>query len=167
VVTALWASSKGLHSLIFGLNRVNHVTETRGYFKRRFLCLGYTFLLLIALLFTLLLYVIGRRLLYSLGIGTLFAAALLTAFISVLYLVLPNCKTPILHVIPGAACAAGAWLAFSALFSYYVNLSVRTIPHSSLIAVLLGTLWLYFCMAILLCGAYLNRLFFPFSCQNG
>ncbi len=169
VVTTLWASSKGLHSLIFGLNRVNHVTETRGYFKRRLLCLGYTLLLLIALLLTLLVHVFSRRLLNRLGVGVpLFAAAVLTAFISVLYLVLPNCKTPLRNVIPGAACAAAAWLVFSFLFSYYVNhYSAQTIPGSSLTAVLLGTLWLYFCIAILLCGAYLNRLIFRFPRQNG
>ncbi len=172
IITTLWASSKGLHSLIFGLNRVNHVTETRGYFKRRILCLGYTFLLLIALLLTLLLHVFGKRLLARLGVHLfrslpLFAAILLTAFISALYLALPNRKTPFRQVIPGAASAAAAWLVFSFLFSCYVNyFSMRTFP-STLTAVLLGTLWLYFCMAILLCGAYLNRLIFRFPRQNG
>ena len=168
VITTLWASSKGLHSLIFGLNRVNHATETRGYFKRRFLCLGYTLLLLIALLLTLLLHVFGRRLLDLLGVGVpLFAAFLLTAFISVLYLVLPNRKTPLRRALPGASCAAVAWLIFSALFSYYVNHYAARTANDTITAVLLGTLWLYFCMAILLCGAYLNRLIFRFPRQNG
>ncbi len=174
LITALWASSKGLHGMIAGLNRVNHIEETRGYIKRRLLCLGYTLLLLLALVLMLVLYVFGNALLdYLTAINfpfsfllaallkylPLYSAVVLTAVFAAIYLALPNCRTPLRKVLPGALAASFCWIGFSYLFSYYVNhISNTSQRYGSLAIVLLLMLWLYFCMSIVFYGAFLNHL---------
>ena len=56
-VLTLWSASKGMLSLLYGLDAVAEVRETRGYVQRRLLCVLYTVGMLLALLLTLGLYV--------------------------------------------------------------------------------------------------------------
>ena len=62
-VLTLWSASKGVLSLLYGLDAVAEVRETRGYVQRRLLCVLYTVGMLLALLLTLGLYVGGQALL--------------------------------------------------------------------------------------------------------
>ena len=48
-VTALWSASRGVYSIVSGLNSVYDVQETRSYIKTRLLALFYTFSFLIIL----------------------------------------------------------------------------------------------------------------------
>ena len=52
-VLTLWSASKGMLSLLYGLDAVAEVRETRGYVQRRLLCVLYTVGMLLALLLTL------------------------------------------------------------------------------------------------------------------
>ena len=54
-VLTLWSASKGMLSLLYGLDAVAEVRETRGYVQRRLLCVLYTVGMLLALLLVLLL----------------------------------------------------------------------------------------------------------------
>lgn len=175
-IASLWSASRGLHSLMNGLNAVEQVRETRGYFHRRLLCAFYTLLILLALLLTLMLHVFGQELLtlFSIGDGTLrllmqelmdylhlYSVFLLTVLFTALYLVLPNRRTRPILVMPGALAAALAWMLFSGGFSYYVNhIQDYSAIYGSLSTVILTMLWLYFCMSILFYGDYFNRLLF-------
>ena len=77
VVLTLWSASKGMLSLLYGLDAVAEVRETRGYVQRRLLCVLYTVGMLLALLLTLGLYVGGQALLRFLtGRGFSLAAVL-------------------------------------------------------------------------------------------
>ena len=60
VVLTLWSASKGMLSLLYGLDAVLEVRETRRYLRRRLLCVLYTVGMLLALLLTLGLYVGGQ-----------------------------------------------------------------------------------------------------------
>lgn len=62
-VTVVWSSSKGMYSLLLGLNAVDGVTETRGYLRLRLLGILCTLGMLLALVVTLLLNVYGKSLL--------------------------------------------------------------------------------------------------------
>ena len=76
-VLTLWSASKGMLSLLYGLDAVAEVRETRGYVQRRLLCVLYTVGMLLALLLTLGLYVGGQALLRFLtGRGFSLAAVL-------------------------------------------------------------------------------------------
>ena len=65
-VLTLWSASKGMLSLLYGLNAVAEVRETRSYVRRRLLCMLYTVGMLLALLLTLGLYAGGQALLAAL-----------------------------------------------------------------------------------------------------
>lgn len=175
-VAALWASSTGLHSIMQGLNRACGVPETRPWLKRRALCLLYTLLLLLALVLTLVLHGFGQQILVFLehidapiihffikllDYLNLYSAIFLTLLFAALYLALPNCKNRVGEVLPGAFCAALAWIIFSNGFSYYVNsYSQFSVFYGSIGTILLTMLWLFFCLSILFFGAYLNYLLF-------
>lgn len=177
----LWSASKGLLSLLQGLNAVARVEDSRSYLHRRGLCMLYTLATLVALVLTLLLQVFGGRLLgMAAGCGIrlprlalavldhlqLYALVVLTLFFSALYLALPDRKQRFSQVWPGALAAAGAWNVFSWGFSFYVNhISGYSALYGGLSILLLTLLWLYFCMSILFYGAFVNNLLF--DRQNG
>ena len=68
-VTVVWSSSKGMYSLLLGLNAVDGFTETRGYLRLRLLGILCTLGMLLALVVTLLLNVYGKSLLRLLSAG--------------------------------------------------------------------------------------------------
>ena len=138
-VLTLWSASKGMLSLLYGLDAVAEVRETRGYVQRRLLCVLYT---------------VGMHL----HLGSL---VLLTALFTGIFLALPDKRQRFVHVLPGAAGAACAWVIFSELYSWYVNHIARASAlYGSLSVLLLMLLWLYACLSILFYGALLNHLLF-------
>ena len=122
-VLTLWSASKGMLSLLYGLDAVAEVRETRGYVQRRLLCVLYTVGMLLALLLTLGLYVGGQALLRFLtGRGFSLAAVLepvlrhlhlvslvlLTALFTGIFLALPDKRQRFVHVLPGSTPAENA-----------------------------------------------------------
>ena len=173
-VTVVWSSSKGMYSLLLGLNAVDGVQETRGYLRLRLLCILCTLGMLLALVVTLLLNVYGKSLRRLLSAGGGFAARLLeftmqdlhlysTVFLMIVfalfYLALPNRHQRLTRALPGALGAAIAWNVFSSALSFYVNHFPRASSlYGSLTLLLFSLLWLYICISIIFYGALLNRL---------
>lgn len=182
-VMTLWSASKGMLSLLYGLNAAAEVRETRGYVLRRLLCVVYTIGMLLALVLTLGLYVAGQSLLTFLtqrGFALaavlelvmrylhLFSLVLLTALFCAIYLALPNKRQRFVRVLPGAAGAAAAWVIFSQLYSYYVNHIARASAlYGSLSVLLLLLLWVYTCISILFYGALCNHALFDWLGKKG
>ena len=73
-------------------------------------------------------------------------------------LFLPAKREKLRTRLPGALGAAGGWIAFTGIFSFYAS---HTADYSrlygGLAAVAVIMLWLYFCMYILFLGAELNE----------
>jgi len=175
VIAALWSASRGMLALVRGLNAVYGHKETRNYFLIRGVSMLYTLGFATLLIVTLILLVFGNRLyefiilrfplmgdlaLVIMSIRTLVAMAVLTIFFLFLYLIIPNRKSTILRELPGAILAAGGWLLFSFLFSFYIdNMKGYTYTYGSLTTLAVCMLWLYFCMYILFLGAEFNMLF--------
>lgn len=175
-LVTLWSASKGLLGILRALNAVCGAPESRGYLRVRLLCTAYTLLFLLSLVLTLTLHVWGRQLLALLLSHEahpalllsallqhlhLYTLAFLTALFSALFLALPNRRAKLSHVLPGAAAAAAAWIAFSYAFSFYVNHFSRFSElYGGLAVIALTMLWLYACLSILFYGAYLNELLF-------
>ena len=178
-VLTLWSASKGMLSLLYGLNAVAEVRETRSYVRRRLLCMLYTVGMLLALFLTLGLYAGGQALLAALiarGFSPagvlepvlrhlhLYSLVLLTALFSTVFLALPNRRQRFFHVLPGAAAAAGAWVLFSEGYSFYVNhIAKASALYGSLSVLLLMLLWLYACISILFYGALFNCMLFDWK----
>ena len=173
VLTALWASSRGVLVVIQGMNAVYVKKETRNYFLLRLLAVGYTLLFSVVLLLSLLLLVFGNQILLYMqswipvleqlaapliGLRTVTAFLVLALFFWMLYVFVPNGRSrqPMAEL-PGAVAGAAGWLTFSFLFSFYIDhLSDFSAMYGSLTAIVLCMFWLYACMYFLFIGAELN-----------
>ena len=171
-ITALWSASRGFFGLCTGLNSVYGVTEDRGYFKTRLMCVVYTFAFLLVLLLTLILQVFGASFLRWLPLEETplqlvervldlrFFVLLFvqTVLFTTIFMVLPNRKNKLLDSVPGALLASIGWLVFSDLYSVYVeHFSSMSVIYGSVYAVALSMLWLYCCVSIIFYGGAMNR----------
>lgn len=170
-VMALWSASKGAIALIHGLNTIYGIPVKRNYFMLRVISTLYT-LVFIILLITLLAFLVFGKALFDWLAGYIPAIASVTILTSslrvlvtfgiliviflLLYVVIPNRKTRIFAELPGAVVAAGGWVGFSYLYSFYIDHIGNFSLYGSLTAVVLLMLWLYFCMYILFLGAEIN-----------
>lgn len=173
----LWSSSRGVHGLLTGLNRIYGVHEDRGWIYTRLISVGYTFVFLLLLIVTLVFQVFGESLADRLWLGRFLSGlidlhsvwlVLVQILVFVLiYMVLPNRRNRFLWSLPGAVLAALGWRGFSQVFSLYVErmLERYTNIYGSVYTVAIGLLWLYCCMCILLFGGLINRLLQPVSQQ--
>lgn len=174
-VVALWSAAKGIMALTKGLNVVYDIDETRNYFALRLRAMLYTLAFVVILIVTLGVLVFGSSIYHWLieripskldmalriiSLRSLVGFALLTVFFLLMYLFLPNRRTRIRDELPGAVVSSCGWLAFSYIYSYYIeHLGNFSYLYGSLTAVVLLILWLYFCMYILFFGAELNVFF--------
>lgn len=172
-IAAVWSASRGVYSLLCGLNSIYGLRENRSYLYQRLLCMLYTLLLFAALILTLGLHIFGRRisqylaartipifrlLLYLIRLRWLVVFLLLTALFTMIFTVFPNRRMKIRAALPGAAASALGWIVFTSIFSFYVNhFANYSRIYGSLSTIAISMLWLYFCMSILFYGALLNH----------
>lgn len=171
-ISALWSASRGILAIVKGLNSVYGIKETRSYLKLRIISSVYTFVFAIMMIITLTILVFGNRLyiwieskvplfkdlaLVIISIRTIAGLFILTIFFLLMYIVIPNRSTKIYRELPGALVSATGWMAFSYLFSFYIdNMSNYSKMYGSLTAIVLFMLWFYFCMHILFIGGEIN-----------
>ena len=170
-VTALWSASRGFLGLCNGLNTVYGVTESRGYFRTRLMCVVYTFGFLLVLVLTLVLQVFGVSLLKwfpgiedgsflqrIIDLRFFLLLFVQTALFTAIFMVLPNRKNKLVDSVPGALLASTGWLVFSDLYSVYVEcFAGLSVVYGSVYAVALSMLWLYCCVSIIFYGGAVNR----------
>lgn len=173
VLAALWSASRGMYGILSGLYAVYGIEQSKGYWHRRSLSVGYTASFLLMLLLTLVLHVFGTAILDYLWMTTTPALMVLmsmvdlrfvlllilqTALFTTMYAWLPGKRSTLRQSIPGAITASLGWLIFSNLFSIYVEyFTDYTNIFGSIYALALGMLWLYFCISIFFYGGVLNR----------
>ncbi len=173
-VAALWSASRGMYGLVQGLNAVYGIRECRGYIRSRLLCMGYTFLFLLLVIATVLLHIAGNALadfllmtthpvaLHLLGWLDLqfwMLLALQTGIFCLMHAWLPARRNHLSHSLPGSFLASLGWLLSSKLFSVYVNhFADYTNIFGSLYALVLGMLWLYFCISLIFYSGVINQL---------
>lgn len=171
-ISALWSSSKGILSIVKGLNSVYGIKETRSYIKLRILSTIYTLAFAVMIVITLGILVFGNRLyvwieskasfltdlaLIIISIRTIVGLLLLTVFFLIIYIFIPNRKTNIFKELPGALITATGWMGFSYLYSFYIdNMGNYSNTYGSLTAIVLFMLWFYFCMYIMFIGGEIN-----------
>ncbi|MCM1055646.1 MAG: YihY/virulence factor BrkB family protein [Bacteroides sp.] len=171
-IAALWACSKGVLGIIYGLNSIYKTTEKRGYIQLRATAIFYTVGLLVALIVVLLLMVFGNMILDLILthipaldsfanavriVRWLVSFGFLTIFFMFLYTVIPERKTKFKNEIPGAVVSSVGWIGFSVLYSLYMDMfASRSNIYGSLAAIIFFLLWIYICMIILFVGAEIN-----------
>ena len=170
---ALWMISKGVLSLVRGLNRVYTARETRKPLWLRLRCLLFALAGVLATILLLALQLLSRDLIglllaegnplgdLLLGIARLkrvLTVATLTLLFTVTYAVLPNRSVSLGASLPGAFVTAVLWVHFSQLFTLYVeNFGNYSLYYGSLSVIAMTMLWLYVCIFLFFCGAVLNR----------
>lgn len=172
ILATLWTSSKGILSIIRGMNGVYSNTETRGYLRIRLKATFYTFLFAVLLVILLVIFVFGNQLylwivkrvplladfaLLIISIRAIVGLCILILFFLLLYVAVPNRKTKLVRELPGAILCAIGWMTFSYLFSFYIdNMSNISYTYGSLTAIVLCMFWLYACMYMMFIGAEVN-----------
>lgn len=170
---ALWMTSKGVLSLVRGLNRVCTARETRPPLLLRLRCLIFALAGILSLVLLLALQLLGRDaagLLLAggsplggllLGLGRLkrvLTVLTLTGLFTATYRVLPNRSLRLGAALPGAFVTAVLWVLFSQLFTLYVErFGNYSLYYGSLSVIAMTMLWLYACIFLFYCGAVLNR----------
>lgn len=174
LVTALWSSSTGIYGLLRGLNAVYGVSEDRGYIYTRGISILYALGFILVLILTLVLHVFGNTILefvYRIEnpvvvffvdlVDLRFNLLLLvqTLLFTFMFMVLPNRRNGFLSSLPGAVLASLGWLAFSDLYSIYLeHFNLYANIYGGVYAVAIAMLWLHFCLMILFVGGALNAL---------
>lgn len=176
VLATIWSAAKGVLALMRGLNAINGVEENRNYLLVRMVASFYTVVMLVVVILSLFIMVFGNQLVnlalhripqleyvvsFVMHFRFLFVWAILTLLFSAMYAYVPNKKLHLREQVPGATFSAVVWGFFSWGFSVYVGNSGSYSIYGSLSIIIIVMIWLYFCMYIIMIGAYLNRYFRP------
>ena len=176
IIATVWSAAKGVLALMRGLNAVNGVEEKRNYFVVRAIASFYTLVMLVGVILSLFVMVFGDQLVklalhrlpqlqmvvsFAMNFRFLLVWAVLTVLFAAVYAYVPNRKLAFREQIPGAVFSAVAWSIFSWAFSYYLTYGNSYGIYGSLSIIIIVLLWMYFCMYIIMIGAYLNQYFEP------
>ena len=172
VLTALWASSNGMASIMSALNVAYDVEDTRPWWKRRLLAVVLTFGFALFILAALILLVfgphIGAGVAALFGLGTIFTSiwaianlpivmVFVLVGIALVYYLAPAVEQRWRWVTPGSVVALGLWLAMSWGLRLYVGrFADYNATYGSIGGIVLLMLWLYLTGVVLLVGAEIN-----------
>lgn len=174
VLAMIWSAAKGVMALMKGLNAINDVDEERNYFVVRTVASFYTIAMLVAMILSLFIMVFGNQLVdlalhripqlrvlvsFLMNFRFIFAWVILTVLFAIIYAYIPNVKLKFREQLFGAMFSAILWSIFSWAFSMYITYTESFGIYGSLSIIVIIMIWLYFCMYIMLIGAYLNRYF--------
>lgn len=176
IIATLWSAAKGVMALMQSLNAVNGVEEKRNYFVIRMIASFYTLVMLVIVILSLFIMVFGDQLVtlalhrvpqlqmvvsFAMNFRFLVVWAVLSLLFAAIYTYVPDKKLKFKEQIPGAVFSAVVWSVFSWGFSIYVTYGNTYGIYGSLSIIIIVLLWMYFCMYIIMIGAYMNRYFQP------
>ncbi len=176
IIATIWSAGQGVLALMRGLNAINGVEEKRNYFAVRIIASFYTVVMLVVMILSLFVMVFGNQLVsvalhrvpqlqllvsFIMEFRFLLVWGVLTMLFAAVYAYVPDRKLQFREQIPGACFAAVVWSVFSWGFSLYVSRSGAYSIYGSLSIIIIVMIWMYFCMYIIMIGAYLNRYFQP------
>ncbi len=169
ILLALYSASKGMNSLVEGLNIAYEETEERGFVMKKLVVLGLTVFLVVGLLVGLgavlalpvVLSIVALGPMTEMVIGILrwvALAALTIGGLTVLYRYGPSRATARWQwVTPGAVIACVLWMAASAAFSVYVtSFGSYNETFGALGGVIVLLMWLWISAYVILMGGELN-----------
>ena len=168
-VLALWSTSRGVNTLVDGLNVAYEESESRGFFTRNLHVLGLTVAIVTGLVLALVL-LVGVPAVLSLvtlgaateGLARVASWILLCLFsiaaLALMYRHGPSRETARWSwVIPGAVFACIGWIVASYGFSIYVsNFASYNESFGALGSVIVLLLWLWITVLVILIGAEIN-----------
>lgn len=175
MITALWAASNGMASIIRGINKAYDQRDHRSFVAHRLLALLFTIAFILVLISTFVLLVVGRtwvaNLFGALNFSTYFLDAwnwirygisliIMWLVFTVLYRYAPDRPTTFREVLAGSTFAIIGWIGISLAFAYYINnFNNYTYMYGSIGGVFFLLIWLYISSIIILLGAEINAIF--------
>lgn len=176
LITALWAASGGIRSVMHALNVAYDVKEERSVWKKYPLSIVFTIGLTVVLIAAVALMLLGPQtmewLAGHIGLGDVFvtiwawlripaAIILVMLAIALVYYFFPNVDQPFQLVSPGSVIAVLVWVLASVGFSVYIsNFANYNATYGSLAGVIVLMLYIYISSAVLLLGAEVNGVIF-------
>ena len=171
LVLAFYSSSKGMQSLMDGLNMAHNEVETRGILRRTFLKLGLTMVLIsgllvgvaTALILPAILTVLGLTEASGVWVASLrwpLMAILTVAGLRILYWLGPDHKTPHRGLLTwGTLAATVMWVCASLGFSFYVtNFASYNETFGALGGAIILLMWLWISGLVILIGAEIDSM---------
>ena len=171
-LTALWAGSNGMASVMNALNVAYDIADDRPWWKRRGLSIvltfGFALFIMTGLVFMVFGPKIGSMVAAWFGLGDIFTTvwnvvsipitiALVMVGIALVYYLAPAAKQRWRWVTPGSLVAVVLWLAMSYVLRIYVtNWGNYNATYGSIGGVILLMLWLYLTGVVMLLGAEVN-----------
>ena len=174
-IVSIWSSSAAVNVVIKGIHKAYSATDTRPFWIKKMISIGYTFVLLILLVGMIVFLVFGNNIgKYVLGLLVKdpklyrplwdlfrFSISLLVLLLGLytLYRVVPRKHRQSNNVWPGTFFASFGWYIFSMLFSIYVDrFSNYSQMYGSIGGIFVLLIWLYTSGMVLLLGAEMNAL---------
>lgn len=174
ILTAIWAACKGTGGLTKGIESVYEKTKHESWFSGIIRVIIRTLVFTVMVILSLIIFSIGKVLLNNIHpssqaldvmlhllIKIRFIAFffVLTLFFTIVYRCVSR-KKGILKHIPGALFSSLGWLVFTFLYSKYISYVLeKPSIYASMGTLVLFMLWVYFCVAIILLGAEVNKYF--------
>ena len=170
IITAIWASAKGVLGITKGLNEINDVKGGKNFLYLRARSTVCTLLFMIGMILMLVVSAFSNTILLVMkrfmihiptisGFGQfrniLMFSALFMIFMF-LYCVLPDRRINVIAQIPGAVWSAFVWTVFSRLFSLFLSTFKGYSMYGGFAVVLVTGVWLYTGMYIMFMGACIN-----------
>ena len=169
ILLALYSASKGMASLMDGMNVAYREHEERGFVKLKLVTFGLTIFLIFGLIVGVICMIGVPLIVTNLNLGvvietllTLFVFIVLVgltlAGLAVLYRYGPSRDAPELQwATPGAIMATALWVAGSAGFAFYVaNFGSYNESFGALGGVVILLMWLWISAYVIILGAQLN-----------
>jgi membrane protein len=167
LLISLWSSTSGIKALMEGLNVAYETREQRGFLSLNLVALAFTLTGIAVAIVAIGVVAAAPGLLDRVGLVHLGALAFLrwpaffvltSLLLSVLFRYAPSRgPVPWRWVTPGGVVAALAWMAMSALFSWYVaNFGHYDRTYGSLGAIVGFLTWIWLSLMVVLFGAELN-----------
>jgi len=172
IVAALWSSSKGVYSIIRGLDSVYDLEDNRNFFVLRFFSMGCTVVFAIMIIAMLILWVFGNTLYhyicakvpvlasmagYFIHKRVFMTVIVLTLLFMIIYKFVPDRESSFFKQWPGALLAAAGWIVVSFFCSLFMEgFTTFSYVYGSMAGIMILLLWLYFCMSMIFYGAEFN-----------
>lgn len=170
-VLTLWAASNVFSALSNALNHAFAVVETRPWWKRMLMYLGFAIAASIVAAIATVVLLDGEQVIHAIAhfvglhhttrlVWTIVQFPIAVAFVVVLtwgvYYILPNLRLTFREALVGALVATGAWLVVTLLFRVYVqHFGVYNRTYGTIGAVVVLLTWMYLTMLAVLCAGVL------------
>lgn len=173
-IFVLWSARKWFYALLKGLHNIYETGKDYNFFHTLLKSIILTIGLVILTILILVLSVFGNSIIEFLQVKFIIPDVIRNIFqvskigvyvilfvvVLLMYRFIPGHKISIKKQIPGAIIATLGWYLISFFFSIYIEtFKGFSVMYGSLTTIILGLMWVYFCMYIILLGAELNCFF--------